>query len=441
MYLNTMLTGRHFAVFATMAAMSSMPLVCAASKQEGFSMNEAQIRSAVFIDGLSIPCPGEVFVALNEQCHPNWATIVTTATAPVTTDRAQLALAVGVLAANGYIAVEAQDGQQVKNVGREIMSMAKSLGVSQSLMGRGNSLMQFADNNAWDALSDELEATESEVKSSMADHKDRDLIILTSAAAWLRGLEVVSEVVLESDSLHGAEILRQQGLAHQLASQIRSLPDRIKRCLLVPMVVEALDSTALILGNYDLTEQKKRQSLQEIHNKTASLVKKILSSAKELPSPAARNDAQATNGKSSAPEPLPEGIFSNPSPPVPTESHRLVLEDAGSLIKEGYKIRDGDWSGSLTKEWPLFLQVTLFAGEKYRFVGATATKDASLRIAIFNEGGKPVKTEEWKNSGDSVGRWGVGIVPAKSGRYFVGVELINSPSGLPSEFSLVYAYR
>ena len=87
-------------------------------------MTESQKKGALFSDDLSIPSAGEVFAALNAPCHPNWVTLLTPATAPVTTDRAQLALAVGVLAANGYIAVEAQDGQQVKNIGREMMSLA-----------------------------------------------------------------------------------------------------------------------------------------------------------------------------------------------------------------------------------------------------------------------------------------------------------------------------
>ena len=82
-------------------------------------MTEPQKKAAVFLDVLSVPSPGEVFAAINKACRPNWATLVTPATAPVTTERPQLALAVGVLTANGYVAVEAQDGQQVKNVGRE----------------------------------------------------------------------------------------------------------------------------------------------------------------------------------------------------------------------------------------------------------------------------------------------------------------------------------
>jgi len=181
-YPETMQTGRHFATLGVFLLAVSLGKTAPPPV-----MTAEQRQNAVFLDSLSVPCPGEVFAALNRACRPNWATLVTPATAPVTTDRAQLAMAVGILATDGYIAVEAQDGQQVKNIGREIIAMAKALGVSQSLLGRGHSLVEFADNNAWEALTDELAATEEEVKATMSGQKDRDLVLLTSAAAWTRG--------------------------------------------------------------------------------------------------------------------------------------------------------------------------------------------------------------------------------------------------------------
>ncbi|MCE9587089.1 MAG: hypothetical protein K8R57_02110 [Verrucomicrobia bacterium] len=276
-----MLTGRHFGVLALMAigchGAQSMDPVNA-------HMTEPQKKAAVFLDALSVPSPGEVFAALNKACRPNWATLVTPATAPVTTERPQLALAVGVLTANGYVAVEAQDGQQVKNVGRELMALAKSLGVSQSLLGRGNSLIEFADNNNWDALADELEATENEVKNTMMGQKDRDLVVLTSAAAWLRGLEVATGVVLSSDSLQGAGALYQPELARRLATELDSLPDRMKRGALVPAVKRTMETAASLLETQDTKTDTQRKNYTKIHDDCSAVVKAILSSSMKAPS-------------------------------------------------------------------------------------------------------------------------------------------------------------
>ena len=282
-----MVTGRHFAILALLLP-RALTVQVQGANADSPAMTQQQLGEAVFLDALSIPCPGEVFVALNKACRPNWATLVTPATAPMTTDRSQLALVVGILAANGYIAVEAQDGQQVRNVGKEIMAVAKALGVSQSLMGRGNSLMEFAGNNAWEALADELEATENEVKETMVEQKDRDLVTLTSAAAWVTGLKVSTGVVLEGDKLQGLEVIRQPDLARKLASQLGSLPPRIRDGALVVAVRQTLESAATLLATRGLSPEQERGNLQTIHEECSSVVKAILkSSTVASPSPEA----------------------------------------------------------------------------------------------------------------------------------------------------------
>ena len=305
-----MVTGRHFAILALL-----IPLIpCGLGAPPAtLSLTEQQRSEAVFLEAISIPCPGEVFVALNKVCRPNWATLVTPATAPVTTDRSQLALAVGVLAANGYIAVEAQDGQQVRNVGREIMTLAKALGVSQSLLGRGNSLMEFAENNAWEALADELEATENEVKSTMVEQKDKDLVALTSAAAWIRGLEIASGVVLGSDSLQGLEVIRQPDLAAKLASQLGNLPVRLKGAQ-VMSIQQALESAATLLTASGASKEETRRNLQRIHDECAAAVKAILtSSTTATPSSSV---ARVTNQTVSAPASSNPATTTNAASPI-----------------------------------------------------------------------------------------------------------------------------
>ena len=47
-----------------------------------------------------------------------------------------MALNLGTLIADGYIAVEAHDGQQVKNIGKDVLALAKKLSVSQSVLAR-----------------------------------------------------------------------------------------------------------------------------------------------------------------------------------------------------------------------------------------------------------------------------------------------------------------
>src|SRR5260370_38414253 len=92
-------------------------------------------------------------------------------------DCAQIALNLGGLIADGFIAVEAKDSQQVKNIGSDIIKLSKALGVSENLLSRGNSINKFAENNEWDTLQEELKATQNEVKSASQSQTNQDWVV------------------------------------------------------------------------------------------------------------------------------------------------------------------------------------------------------------------------------------------------------------------------
>jgi hypothetical protein len=152
-----------------------------------------------------------------------------------------VALNLGTLIADGYIAVEAHDGQQVKNVGRDVLALAKKLSVSQSVLARGQSIAQFAENNAWDQLNEELEATQNEVKKALEENRDTDLITLVSIGGWIRGTEVVTGLVLQNFNPEDAKLLRQPALVSYLKGKLVQLPEKIRKDPLVQSVNSNLD--------------------------------------------------------------------------------------------------------------------------------------------------------------------------------------------------------
>lgn len=143
--------------------------------------------------------------------------------------------------------------------------------------------------------------------------------------------------------------------------------------------------------------------------------------------------------------PPPEEVSGNPAAPVPTEARRLALETAGAFLNDGFRIRDGEWSSSLPREGgaPLFLQVTLFSGNRYWFVAATPVPGVTVKLTLFDASGKPVSSDQWKGQGVTgvpTSRAAAGVAPERSGKYFVSVETFGkSPDG--SDFCLVYAYK
>ena len=160
---------------------------------------------------------------------------------PVTySNRAQIALNLGGLIADGFIAVEAKDSQQVKNIGSDIIKLAKALGVSEKLLSRGSTINEFAENNEWDTLQEELEATQNEVKAAMQSHADQDLVILVTLGGWIRGTQVVTAAIVQNYDDRGARVLRQPALVRLMQSKISEISPELRGEPLVKDVTQQL---------------------------------------------------------------------------------------------------------------------------------------------------------------------------------------------------------
>jgi hypothetical protein len=214
--------------------------LCVALGAETGRIPADQLAKAARNDSISIPTPGELFTALEKSGKINWAGQYR-GPIPVTySNRPQIALNLGGLIADGFIAVEAKDGQQVKNIGSDIIKLAKALGVSEKLLGRGSSINEFAENNEWDTLQEELEATQNEVKSSMQSHADQDLVILVTLGGWIRGTQVVTSAIVQNYNEQSAKVLRQPALVHFMQSKINEMSPELRNEPLVKDVSNEL---------------------------------------------------------------------------------------------------------------------------------------------------------------------------------------------------------
>ncbi|SRR5256885_2232131 len=215
-------------------------IIFAAAGAETGRLPADQLAKAVRTDAISIPTPSELFAAIEKPGKTDWSGQYR-GPMPITyRNRAQIALNLGGLIADGFIAVEAKDSQQVKNIGSDIIKLAKALGVSENLLKRGNSINEFAENNEWDTLQEELEATQNEVKSSMQSHNDQDLVILVSLGGWIRGTQVVSGAIARNYDERSAKVLRQPALVKFMQSKINEISPELRSEPLVKDVSEEL---------------------------------------------------------------------------------------------------------------------------------------------------------------------------------------------------------
>jgi hypothetical protein len=203
-------------------------VLCASAAGETTPLTPADIASAAITDEVSIPMPGEFMASLNKLGQLKWQDKFRPPVSTNFSSRAQLALNLGGLIADGYVAIEAEDGPQVKNIGKDVQAIAKNLGVSKDVTDRGSSIANFAETAHWDELKEELEATQNEVKASMIDHKDQDLVTLVTVGGWLRAMEVVSGQVAAHYSAPGAKLLRQPGIADFLIKRLDGMSEKLR---------------------------------------------------------------------------------------------------------------------------------------------------------------------------------------------------------------------
>lgn len=116
------------------------------------------------------------------------------------------------------------------------------------------------------------------------------------------------------------------------------------------------------------------------------------------------------------------------------EAHKLVLDLTGAFSNDGFKLRDGHWTGTIKPQERTLVAVNLYAGNQYWFSAAANTKAKKISVDVYDEGGKPMTVETY-NSGDKAS---AGFSPTNSGQYFVALGLLE---GEPTTFCLVYSYK
>ncbi len=262
----------------SLAAASALAIVFAApgafAADPAPDLTPQQMSAAATLDQMTVPSPGELFAALGKQAKPNWNFEARGPLGAAYSDRAQVALNLGGLIADGYIAVEAMDSQQVKNLGRDIIRLANVLGISKDIIARGSSITQFADNNDWNSLKEELEATQNEAKQAMDALHDEELVTLVSLGGWIRGTQVVSDVVLRNFSSQNAAILRQPQLVGFLRAKLAAMSPQSKDKPLLKSIDDGLANIEKLVS-FPLGGTASKEDVTKLHDQASDLIKLI----------------------------------------------------------------------------------------------------------------------------------------------------------------------
>jgi hypothetical protein len=111
-----------------------------------------------------------------------------------------------------------------------------------------------------------------------------------------------------------------------------------------------------------------------------------------------------------------------------------VIDLAGAFQNDGFKIRDGNFFGQVSKDHSEVIAVNLYSGNAYWFTASTTKKADKLKVSVFDDSGKPVTYLPYQSGP----RAAAGFSPDASGLYYVKVAL---EEGQPATFCLIYSYK
>jgi hypothetical protein len=193
------------------------------------------------VDNVVVPVPSEVFTVLDKLGNPNWrAELGPARSYPPTGNRAQDALLLGTVIADGFLAVEAEDSERVKEIGRNVLTLAEAINVRKSVVARSNSIIEKADARDWNAVRREFDGALQDVNQAMVELNDEQLAQLVSLGGWLRGTQVLTSITQEKYSRDRAELLYQPLLVDYFNKQLERMSPRLRRNQLVSEVRLAL---------------------------------------------------------------------------------------------------------------------------------------------------------------------------------------------------------
>ncbi|MBB5351043.1 hypothetical protein HNR46_001277 [Haloferula luteola] len=190
-------------------------------------------------------------------------------------NRADLAVELGFLIADGFLIVQAGELGKVEELASHLTRYGKALGAGDRVNRHAASLLESARDGKVDQLKKELSATQKDVELELVTLRDADLAHLISLGGWIRALDVASAAVVRQFSPERAREVMREDIADYYSSIIGSLEPRIAER---PNYVEMRDllagmRTEMVLGE---GEEPTSEKMTEIHQQATKLVELAL---------------------------------------------------------------------------------------------------------------------------------------------------------------------
>lgn len=231
-------------------------------------IDDAHVREELAVNDFTAPSIAKVFESLQKLTPLPMADVERKLADRMPLDRADLAMEIGFLIADGFLVVQAGDLAKVEPLAKELSRYGKALGAGERVSRHVASLLESAKNNKPDQLKKELAATQKDVELELVVLRDTDLAHLISLGGWLRALNVASTAVQKQYTPERAHELMREDIADYYTETLGTLHPRISER---PNFVEMREILSGLRNDMVMEEGQKKPVTQE---KVASILAK-----------------------------------------------------------------------------------------------------------------------------------------------------------------------
>jgi hypothetical protein len=186
-------------------------------------------------------------------------------------DRADLAIELGFLIADGFLIVQAGQMDKVEKMATDLTRYGKALGAGDRINRHAAALLESAKKQNVEQLKKELAATQKDVEIELVTLRDADLAHLISLGGWIRALEVSTVAVDKQFSPERASKVMREDIADYYTEILAGLEPRISER---PNYLEIRDLLSGLRNEMVIADGEKPtvEKVKEIREQAAKLV-------------------------------------------------------------------------------------------------------------------------------------------------------------------------
>lgn len=190
-------------------------------------VDDSHVREELAVNEFTAPLISKLFDTLQFLMPLPIAEVARKMPARMSQDRADLAIELGFLIADGFLVVQAEQLDQVEELAKDLTRYGKALGAGDRINRHAASLLDSAKNKNVEQLKRELSATQRDVEVELVSLRDADLAHLISLGGWIRALEVSTVAVDKQFSVERARKVMREDIADYYTESVAGLEPRI----------------------------------------------------------------------------------------------------------------------------------------------------------------------------------------------------------------------